>query len=93
MIIVILTVGLAFAVALAMPDVNVILGMVGALAGSVICFLGPAAFNITLDGGEMFTRKKAHYWAIIVIGIVAFVLGTYIAILDAIEFYHDRSNK
>ncbi|KAF4740290.1 Solute carrier 38 member, partial [Perkinsus olseni] len=47
------TVGLAFAVALALPDVNVILGLVGALAGSIICFLGPAAFNIKLDGGAV----------------------------------------
>ncbi|KAF4672013.1 DNA cross-link repair 1A protein [Perkinsus chesapeaki] len=93
MIVATLTVGLAFAVALAMPDVNVILGMVGALAGSVICFLGPAAFNITLDGGKMFSKRKAHYWAIIVIGIIAFVLGTYIAILDAIEFYRNRSSN
>ncbi|KAF4692065.1 Solute carrier 38 member [Perkinsus olseni] len=84
------TVGLAFAVALALPDVNVILGLVGALAGSIICFLGPAAFNIKLDGGAVYIRDRIYYWAMIIIGLVAFLLGTYIAILDAIEFYQER---
>ncbi|EER01508.1 10 transmembrane domain, possible aa transporter, putative [Perkinsus marinus ATCC 50983] len=86
-----LTVGLALCVAIILPDVNIILGVVGAMAGSVICFLTPAALNMKLDRGDVFVRDRIYYCFMITIGLVAFLMGTCIAILDALKFYRQRT--
>ncbi|KAF4661660.1 Solute carrier 38 member [Perkinsus olseni] len=82
-----LTVALSFAVAVALPDVNMILGLVGAIAGSIVCFLGPGAFNLVLAKGKMFAWKNWWYWLMIVVGLVSLVLGTWVSLDGVIDFY------
>ncbi|EER08191.1 10 transmembrane domain, possible aa transporter, putative [Perkinsus marinus ATCC 50983] len=84
-----LTVALSFAVAVALPDVNMILGLVGAIAGSIVCFLGPGAFNIVLAKGKgnIYAWKNWWYWLMIVVGLVSLVLGTWVSLVGVIDFY------
>ncbi|KAF4691564.1 Solute carrier 38 member [Perkinsus olseni] len=59
-IVVVLIIGLSYAVAIALPDVNVMLGLVGSLTGSIVTFYSPAAFILKISKKPLLTFDVEH---------------------------------
>mmetsp|Transcript_5495 Transcript_5495/g.5382 ORF Transcript_5495/g.5382 Transcript_5495/m.5382 type:complete len:143 (-) Transcript_5495:255-683(-) len=89
-IVVVLIIGLSYAVAIALPDVNVMLGLVGSLTGSIVTFYSPAAFILKISKKPILTFDFEHIicYVLIVVGTIAFVLGTYASVQGVIEYYN-----
>ncbi|KAF4683200.1 Solute carrier 38 member [Perkinsus olseni] len=88
-IVVVLIIGLSYAVAIALPDVNVMLGLVGSLTGSIVTFYSPAAFILKISKKPLLTFDVEHIvcYVLIAVGTFAFVLGTYASVQSVIEYY------
>ncbi|EER14446.1 10 transmembrane domain, possible aa transporter, putative [Perkinsus marinus ATCC 50983] len=89
-IVVVFIIGLSYAVAIALPDVNVMLGLVGSLTGSIVTFYSPAAFILKISKKPILTFDFEHIicYVLIVVGTIAFVLGTYASVQGVIEYYN-----
>mmetsp|Transcript_1814 Transcript_1814/g.1503 ORF Transcript_1814/g.1503 Transcript_1814/m.1503 type:complete len:186 (+) Transcript_1814:311-868(+) len=59
-IVVVIIIGLSYAVAIALPDVNVMLGLVGSLTGSIVTFYSPAAFILKISKKPLLTFDLEH---------------------------------
>jgi hypothetical protein len=57
------------------PNLGMFIGLVGALSGSVICYIAPAMFSIKIDG------RSWNASIMICLGSILGVLGTIVAVL------------
>ncbi|KAF4676465.1 Solute carrier 38 member [Perkinsus chesapeaki] len=91
-IVVVIIIGLSYAVAIALPDVNVMLGLVGSLTGSIVTFYSPAAFILKISKKPLLTLDLEHLicYVQIAVGTFAFVLGTYASVLGVIDYYSSQ---
>ncbi|KAF4676466.1 Solute carrier 38 member [Perkinsus chesapeaki] len=89
-IVVVIIIGLSYAVAIALPDVNVMLGLVGSLTGSIVTFYSPAAFILKISKKPLLTLDPLHIvcYVLIAVGTLAFLLGTYASIQGVIDYYN-----
>merc|ERR1712110_45529 len=67
--------------AIQIPDIELVLGIVGSTIGTVICILFPVSMFIKLVSAN--TTEKLVAQAIFVIGVIVLVLGTYVTLYEA----------
>ena len=67
--------------AIQIPDIELVLGIVGSTIGTVICILFPVSMFIKLVNANTTERLVAQ--GIFVIGVIVLVLGTYVTLYEA----------
>lgn len=80
-------VAVALFISLLIPNIELVLGLVGSTIGVLICVVFPAAcfVNVTFKN----TNERVLAKGVLVLGLIIMVLGTY-ANLEAAESSHDR---
>jgi len=79
--------GLAFVVAITLPQINIVFGLIGATANSLVVFIFPAIFLIKLCNYKLWegfrgANAKLIGWALLIFGIILSVMGTTIIIME-----------
>ena len=74
--------------AIQIPDIELVLGIVGSTIGTVICILFPVSMFIKLVNANTTERLVAQ--AIFVIGVIVLVLGTYVTLYEADSKHTDN---
>ena len=72
--------GLALIVAIIVPDISVVFGLLGGFASSLTGLIMPAAFFLKLGLAEGNTRKKLKAWTLVVGGAIIGLLSTGVTI-------------
>ncbi|XP_046968633.1 putative sodium-coupled neutral amino acid transporter 10 [Vanessa cardui] len=83
-------VALALLVSLVLPTVELVLGLVGATAGVLVCIVLPAAALLRATHGDTGERMLAKF--VVVLGLIILILGTY-ANLQAAENSRDKYDE
>lgn len=82
-------IAISYVVAVVLPDVSVILGLVGAIAGSILSFIAPGAFALAISEKrfKFFCRENIKPSLLFIFGCITLVLGTCISFYQIIEYY------
>ncbi|KAF4651568.1 Solute carrier 38 member [Perkinsus olseni] len=68
---------LTYIIAACLPDISIILGVVGAISGSILCFLAPGGFNIAVSKSKrLLAPENAKRTGIFIFGCFTLVVGT-----------------
>jgi hypothetical protein len=73
--------------ALAYPDLAKVIGLVGAAAGSVICYIAPAAFALKMAkdrGDKIYQFKYLGHQLMMYGGVAVGLVGTGVAIYEMV---------
>lgn len=77
-------------ISLLLPDIELVLGLVGSTIGVLICVVFPAACFVNITFKD--TNERLLAKGIVVLGLIILVLGTY-ANLEAAENKHDKYDE
>merc|ERR1712083_454023 len=69
-------------VGILIPDIELVLGLVGSTMGSSICVIFPGMMFLKLTNKDTTERLAAR--AVVVIGLITLILGTYVNLQDAV---------
>ena len=78
-------------IAIQIPDIELVLGIVGSTIGTVICILFPVSMFIKMVNANTTERLVAQ--AIFVIGVIVLVLGTYVTLYEADSKHADNQKN
>ncbi|KAF4649237.1 Solute carrier 38 member [Perkinsus olseni] len=87
-VVVTIAVIISYLIDIALPDVSILMGIVGAIAGSILCFIAPGYFCIsTSKSKKFFARENWLYAAFVILGCITLVGGTAISVYQILEFF------
>ncbi|EER06097.1 amino acid transporter, putative [Perkinsus marinus ATCC 50983] len=79
---------LTYIIAACLPDISILLGVVGAISGSILCFLAPGGFNVAISKSKrLFAPENAKYTSIFMFGCFTLVVGTSVAAFQVVDYY------
>ncbi|KAF4726071.1 Solute carrier 38 member [Perkinsus olseni] len=79
---------LTYIIAACLPDISIILGVVGAISGSILCFLAPGGFNIAVSKSKrLLAPENAKCTGIFIFGCFTLVVGTSVAAFQVVDYY------
>ena len=70
----------ALVLGIMIPDIEIVLGMVGSTMGSSICVIFPAAAFLRLTSKNTTERLAAQ--GVLVVGVITLILGTYVNLVE-----------
>ncbi|KAF4678658.1 Solute carrier 38 member [Perkinsus olseni] len=87
-VVVTIAVIISYLIDIALPDVSILMGIVGAIAGSILCFIAPGYFCISTSKSKKFSaRENWLYAAFVILGCITLVGGTAISVYQILEFF------
>jgi len=87
-IVVTIAVIISYLIDIALPDVSILMGIVGAIAGSILCFIAPGYFCISTSKSKKFFAKENWLCAsFVILGCITLVGGTAISVYQILEFF------
>ncbi|EEQ99924.1 10 transmembrane domain, possible aa transporter, putative [Perkinsus marinus ATCC 50983] len=86
-VVVTIAVVISYLIDIALPDVSILMGIVGAIAGSILCFIAPGYFCISISKSKrFFAAENWLYAAFVILGCITLVGGTAISVYQILEF-------
>ncbi|KAF4686372.1 Solute carrier 38 member [Perkinsus olseni] len=78
---------ISYLIDIALPDVSILMGIVGAISGSILCFIAPGYFCIsTSKSKKFFAPENWLYAAFVILGCITLVGGTAISVYEILQF-------
>uniref|UniRef100_A0A336LIC8 CSON003690 protein n=1 Tax=Culicoides sonorensis TaxID=179676 RepID=A0A336LIC8_CULSO len=77
-------------ISIAIPDLEPFISLIGALCLSTLGIIGPSVIDLIVFGNDL-GLWKWRLWLnqiLIIFGIIGFVAGTYVSVLEIIELHH-----
>lgn len=91
-IISLLCVSMVAGIAVLLPSVNIIVELVGAFSGSIVCFVSPGILFCRMVPGPLGSSVKRGAVCMVLTGVTIAIIGTYKAILDLDVVLHSKKS-
>ncbi|KAF4663069.1 Solute carrier 38 member [Perkinsus chesapeaki] len=86
-VVVTIAVIISYLIDIALPDVSILMGIVGAISGSILCFIAPGAFCVSISKSKKFFDKENWlYSGFVIWGCITLLGGTAISVYEIIEY-------